>query len=157
MTIENPPRDHNEEETPRQGFDFENGWKDIIKERIQKINDTKTRLEELQKQVEAWGDSSPQDHTDINKLVQMIEEEKKSALEEINLRFDILKAGVMQETEIKSESGNIYKPEDVAKTIDKVRGEIFNSGSSDLQFVTRANNLRSRVSEVVELYFEINK
>lgn len=157
MSIENPNLEEEKEIAPDAEDTHEvedRTEKDailLIKSKIEELKALKNQFADRKREIEGWGDVTSADRNLMKKDEESLKTDKYVIQIAIDNRFNALENEIRNMGEIKSLTGT-YSAEDIISKIDVIRREIRKEeGSPVTRTITRANNLRGRVSELVEL------
>ena len=157
MTIEKPELndDQSDLETTFYNFDeLQNVQLAKLKERVKKVQEAKSRIEGII----MWHDSvNTTDPQIVKENEQIIKTETPLILAEIDGLFDLLIEDIKRTGGIKFKYGDTDQTEEILKRISKIRAKAENGEVSDRQEITRTNDLRTKVFELIDMILELKK
>jgi hypothetical protein len=111
--------------------------------------------------LEGWGGSLDGRHSDDGKIHEKNDEiimnETSFVRSAIDRQFDLFRAEIEESETLRSPSGKDVKSKDVVDIISELRIQAITGKTPDYTFITRANNLRDRVSAFLEILVKLKK
>lgn len=126
----------------------------MIRTAIQEILDAKNHIEGM---LALGANGRSEDTKILLEKRKTIETEFNMAQMLIDRQFELLEIEIQNGGDIVSQSGRIYKPEDVISIINKLKNDANSGQLVDYNLVTRTNDLRPRVSELLNLILELKR
>jgi hypothetical protein len=159
MTSEQPKANETNDEEPKVGFhNFEEYKKEqliALRDRIKGIKEAKSKIENIS----MWKDSAgTDDYKIVEQNERIIKVETPLILEAIDQRFALLEEEIRRNGEVKSDSGKAYQAEDVVSNIESLRKSSTLTKEELpllIKKITRVNDYRAKVSELMNLLFDI--
>lgn len=135
----------------------DNDGLDAIREKIEVVKKSKKKMKFLQNAILGWNDTVSADNEAIASCDRIIKTETASAMKEIDQQFDLLDEEILKAGKITSPSGTVYEAKKVIKKIAWVRRDALMGKDPDLNSITRALNLRDRVTKLVNLILDLKR